>query len=148
MSLRYLALSYAFSRMSLEESDEHAGIILADGEIPPDVRRFLLEHDLGAVVPTLFGPLLARDLGDVPVELSFGAAADPMPTASVPTVTSGPQRSAVVFPRALLDERLPQTDEHTAWMCERQCADLRLRRTLHRGLAGQIPCTIPAASRR
>ncbi|WP_037360622.1 AraC family transcriptional regulator [Amycolatopsis orientalis] len=141
VGLRYLTLSYAFIRVSLEESGEQARIVLDDREIPPDVRRFLLERDIAALtgfVPSLLGPRLERYAADARVELSLETAEALGEIAPLAAVSFGHQRSALVFPRALLEERLPQADEHTARICEEQCADLLRRRTDHRGLAGQI----------
>lgn len=141
VGLRYLALSYAFIRLSLEESAEQARIVLDDREIPPDVRRFLLERDFAAIagfIPSLVGPRLERYAADVRVELSLETAEALEGMAPLAAVSFGHQRSALVFPRALLEERLPQADEHTARICEDQCADLLRRRTDHQGLAGQI----------
>lgn len=43
--LRYLDLTFAFSRITLEEGPAEAVMVLDDSGIPSDLRRFLIERE-------------------------------------------------------------------------------------------------------
>ncbi|MPY98100.1 MAG: helix-turn-helix domain-containing protein [Actinophytocola sp.] len=138
VGLRYISLSSAFVTISLHESGTDAVLLLDDTEIPPDVRRFLLERDLSAMAQML--PLLyGRDLFSVPARIELRM---PEPAALLPhlaaTITFDAARNAVTVPRKLLDQPMPAADPHTAAACARQCQELLDRRRERSGIAGQV----------
>src|SRR5207302_114641 len=48
--LRYLDLTFAFTRISLRESGREACMILDASAIPPDLRRFLIEREGASII--------------------------------------------------------------------------------------------------
>lgn len=157
VGLRYLALSYAFVSGSLVERGERAWVVADDASTPPDVKDFLLERDLSAVMvllPMFLGPVLHQYADDIRLELTLSeprrrliAELTPLP------VVTSERHSALVFPRALLDEPIPQADEYTARMCEQQCRQLLQHRSERRGIADQVrslllrdPSSMPSAA--
>jgi AraC-like DNA-binding protein len=141
VGLRYVALSSAFVRITLEEAATWALVVFDDSEIPPDTRSFLVERDLaaiGQIVPLLLGDRLSWQ--DVSIELSLDAAHCRTLTGLFPgvAVTPARPRNLLNFPRELLDQALPQADPHTASLCERQCHELLDRRQRRRGTAALV----------
>lgn len=124
VGLRFSQLSSTFHRFTLTIGDEDSIFDLDESEIPPDVRRFLLERDLAAIagiVPILFGgamPTGAR------VQLRSGPDTPLRLLAELLTVEFESPRNALVFPTELLAAPLPTADPHTAALCVRQCEEL------------------------
>jgi AraC-like DNA-binding protein len=140
VALRYVALSSAFVRLSLEQDPTEARVVFDDHEIPDDVREFLVERDLAAtaqIAPMLLGAL---DQVAIRVELRLDRARG-QPLANLLAgvrVRYELPRNALVFPRRLLDQPLAPADARTAEMCERQCSDLLERRQRRHGIAAQV----------
>jgi len=145
----YLALSPTHLRFSLEVgsaqgagegADGGAFLVADDDEIPADVRTFVVERDLSGLavafrgaqielgplgLETTLGPESARLLGE-----AWGLAPE--------AVTPGAADNRLTVSREALDARLPQGDENTARLFERQCRDLLAERLARVGVAGQI----------
>jgi AraC-like DNA-binding protein len=136
-ALNYVGLTSTLLRYRLEEDGDEAALVMAASEIPEDVRTFVLTRDLTALLnsifPATFGPLvdgrldLALGRGDLQGLLELVP-----PTIGVRT---GAARNAFVFPRARLDEPMPQADPYTARLCAVQCEELLQRRRQRAGTA-------------
>ncbi|WP_108846306.1 helix-turn-helix transcriptional regulator [Dietzia lutea] len=141
----YLALSPTHLRFSLEVGVvEGAGggafLVAADDEIPADVRTFVVERDLSGLavafrgaqielapvaLETTLGPESARLLGE-----AWGLAPE--------AVTPGAADNRLTVSHEALDAHLPQGDENTARLFERQCRELLAERLARVGVAGQV----------
>jgi AraC-like DNA-binding protein len=139
LGLRYLDLTYAFHGMRIEEADDEVHLFLDDGEVPPDLRRFLLERDLAGmlqVLRELFGgepPLLRVELR---LPLPADATLYQEEIGLLPRFAQAYNR--FVFPRHLLDRPLAGANPQTVQLCEEQCQRLLARRSQRSGLAGRI----------
>lgn len=145
-AIPYLALSPTHLRFSLDEDaaagtdPEKAFLIAADDEIPADVRAFVVERDLAGLAAALRGAQI--DVGTTGLETTLG------PESAVilgeawgltaDEVRPHAERNRLVITRERLDARLPQGDENTAKLFERQCRDLLDDRVARVGVAGQV----------
>jgi AraC-like DNA-binding protein len=140
VGLRYLALSSAFIALTFDEDRAGARVGLGDGEIPEDVRDFLVLRDLAAIAQVV--PLLGVDLAQsgAHVELRLDRARGSALAGLLPAgaVRFGMPENTLVLPRRLLDQPLAPTDSHTAAMCERQCEELLDRRRRRHGTAATV----------
>jgi AraC-like DNA-binding protein len=139
LGLRYLNLTYAFSRFDVEEDEGRVLMVLDDEGIPGPARRALVERDLSAVyhmccqllgeAPPLVGlelrfeepPYAARYEELVGVRPVFGAA-----------------RNVMEYDASLLDRLLPQANLHTAKLSEGLCEELLAARQAREGTAGAV----------
>ena len=145
--LRYLDLTFAFNRISLQERDGEAIMILDDTGVPPDLRRFLIERE-GASIMTL-----QRDMFSAAIPLKRLESTYPEPPYAdlyeeVFGIRArfGAPANLATFDAAVLDLPLPQANELTAQQCEEQCRALLERRTKRGGVARQVRnCLIPAS---
>jgi AraC-like DNA-binding protein len=154
VGVRYVDLSYAFCRLSVEEHADEVRLHL-DPDVPAAVRRFVVLRDSAA-------------LRQIQVEV-FGAAAPlrrmelPLPQPPVTdrfeevygvTPVFGAARATAVLDAGLLDLPLPQADPATAGLAESQCRALLARRRDRTGIAGEVrdllvadPGAMPAVGR-
>lgn len=140
IGLRFVALSSAFVDMSLHESTDGLTMELHTGQIPEDVRTFLVERDVAAIAH--IAPLLITGDADAAVKIELAATDLPLDlftaTGLAFTVEADARRTAITIPPALLDQPMPAADPTTAAMCVAQCEEL-LQRRGHRGvLAAQL----------
>ncbi len=113
LALRYVELTYVFCVPELRVEGDLAVLHCHTGTVPTDVRPFLLARDVAAI-STLIEDLL-------------GVRSDPHP-----------QRDTITLPRALLDQPMPQANDHTAAMCEEQCRTLLAARRARDGVARTV----------
>ena len=138
--LTYIGLTSTLLRYRLEEHGDEAALVLDGGEIPDDVREFVVERDLtallGTLFPTIFGTLIERRL-----ELTLSRAAERRLAPFVPpgmTTRRGAARNAAVFPRDHLDRPMPHVDAQTARLCALQCEEQLQRRRRRTGIAHRV----------
>ncbi|WP_433502667.1 AraC family transcriptional regulator ligand-binding domain-containing protein [Pseudonocardia halophobica] len=142
--LRYAPLTFAFSTMSVYETDAPAVVQdLAAEDVPRDIRRFVVERDLAAAVQ------LQRELLPWPrrfplreVRLADDVGRSPLPPVftehfAVP-VSGGHARTELVYDPGFLDEPLPMASPHTAAMMIQQCERIRTERLHRTGIAAQV----------
>ncbi|MET3860737.1 AraC-like DNA-binding protein [Dietzia sp. 2505] len=145
-AIPYLALSPTHLRFSLEEdaaSETDPGaafLIAADDEIPADVRAFVVERDLAGLAAALRGAHI--DVGVTGLETTLGPESAVM-VGEAWGLTAGAvrphaERNRLAITRERLDTRLPQGDENTAKLFERQCRELLDDRVARVGVAGQV----------
>jgi AraC-like DNA-binding protein len=127
--IRFLDLTFAFTRFRTDRTTRDLRIVLDDSGIPEDCRRFLLERDAAAAVA------IQRDLFQRPVPLKRVSFAFPRPRHAArfaevfpgPVVFGEAEHAVLIEPR-WADQPLPQADERTARLCEEQCKQLLSRR--------------------
>ncbi|AYC33250.1 AraC family transcriptional regulator [Pseudomonas cavernae] len=139
IGLRYLDLTYAFTRIHLEESGDEAALFLDDSALPADLRSFILERDSAAIMN------IHRDLTNtrlVLTQANFRIAAPSDPTPYLEWFGAAPSFNAsnncLVFPRPVLDLPLPGADPQVVQHCEQQCQRLLTKRRVRTGLARRI----------
>lgn len=141
LGLRFATLSSTFLDITVQESATDLVLELDSSQIPPDVRRFLVERDLAAiahVAPLLIGGNGSTDA--VRVELhQTEFPLDLLTGTGIPvTVDADAPRTALTFPSQLLDQPMPAADPAAAAMCVAQCEALLERRRHRVGLAAQL----------
>ncbi len=141
-AIPYLALSPTHVQFSLEVDGPDGGAVLvaADDQIPADVRTFVVERDLAGLAAAFRGARI--DLGPVSLETTLGpesAALVGHAWGLAPdTVTPHAARNRLTVSRQALEAELPQGDENTARVFERQCRALLADRLARVGVAGQV----------
>lgn len=143
VGLRFFSLTTLHASILLSERAAESEIAIDAGHLPDDVRRFFLERDIAAIiatVPPFVHPVLARYADQIRVEL----AADEeylrplLDTVAIQQVVFDCERSIIRLPRAMLDEPLPQADEHTLAVCVEQCEQILERRRRRHGLSALV----------
>jgi AraC-like DNA-binding protein len=136
---RFLDLSYAFVRFRLGDENGAFWVGMDDGDIPEDVRAFLLERDFAACCNVL------RELrpGGLPIRelrFTFPAPRYAARFAEIAGVTPSfnADRNGARFDLADVDAPLPQANPLMSRMCLEQCQQLLGRRQVRSGLAGQV----------
>jgi AraC-like DNA-binding protein len=142
VGLRFVNLTFAFTRMSAIEQDNGMQLVLDGSHLPSDVRRFLVERELASAVH------LARQLLSDPsavIGVHFRHPAPAATAATAPYVKAFGVRptfdaacDAAMVRAELLDRALPQADAHTAAVTEAQCRRLLADRRARAGIAGKV----------
>lgn len=139
LGLRYLDLTFAFNQAYLQETEQEVMLILDDRAIPDNCRQFLLDRDMASImtmVEELFNyrPLLKRVCFQYPApkdltiyQQIFGI----MPEFNAPY-------HGVCFAKEFLNLAIPQSNAHTAAMCEAQCKELLRRQQQRSGIAAKV----------
>lgn len=139
VGLRYIHLTFAFPQFGLEDDEDSSRVTLDDRDLPPDLRRFLVERDASAFVTLqrdIFGPqpviraLAFRFSAPANVE-AYRAFFGVTPSFNAP-------RNEVVLDRAPLERRLPQANELAREAAEEQCRRILDSRSPRGGLAGKV----------
>jgi AraC-like DNA-binding protein len=129
LGVRYLDLTFAFTRFHVEPRRDELQMTMDDSEIPEDCRQFLLERDASAAVA------LHRHLFLETVPLRRVTFRFPRPSYARrfgdyfpgPVSFAHPENTYVLDAR-WADQPLPQGNERTARLCEEQCRSLLDRR--------------------
>jgi AraC-like DNA-binding protein len=139
VGLRYVNLTFAFTRMSAVEQDNGMQLVLDGSHLPSDVRRFLVERELASAVH------LARQLLSDPSAVIGVNFRHPAPAATAPyekafgvRPTFDAAGNCAMVVAELLDRALPQADAHTAAVTEAQCLRLLADRRARAGIAGKV----------
>jgi AraC-like DNA-binding protein len=126
IGITYQRLSYSLMTFSIElVGGETMRIVMDDARLPPDLRDFLVERDLAAVVSLcddLWGAPFPFDAAEVAT--AAPAHADVFEEVLGLPVTFGGSRHALTFPARLLDRPLPQGTPAMEELYERQCRAL------------------------
>ncbi|RBM18154.1 AraC family transcriptional regulator [Prauserella sp. PE36] len=136
LALRYIELTYVFCVPELRVDGESAHLHCRDDDVPADVRSFLLARDIAAIF-TLVKEQVGAPLRAHRVALRLAEPPDAGPYRALLGLEPefGHDHTRVSFGRALLDQPMPQANEHTAALCERQCRELLARRRARTGVA-------------
>lgn len=141
VACRYAALASTFLR--LHRCDTPAGLVLEfdDRAMPADVRAFMIERDLVALVnmaPMLVGQMAS----EVPIRVELPGIALPEDRLEFERLTveidSSSTRAAITIPPAVLAAPMPAADAATAQTCVQQCEELLQSRRQRRGLAAGV----------
>lgn len=139
VALRYLDLTYAFVRFSIEERGDDFMLVLDDSHLPDGVRQFLLERDFGAWV-NAHREMAPQGLPVRGVRFRFSRPAYSQRFADLCGVE--PRFDApdtrIVFSRRDAESPQPQGDPLLARVLEAQCRSLLDRRRMRDGIAGQV----------
>ncbi|WP_054816456.1 AraC family transcriptional regulator [Nocardia arizonensis] len=138
-ALRFLDLSFTFCLPVAEWSDGEFVAYVHDESVPADVRQFLIERDVTAM-NRVMSDLLGRHLPLTRAEFSFEepAYADRIAEVTVVTPRFGMPRNLFAIDPVILEQPLPQANEHTWAMCLSQCRDLVDRRRARTGIAAEV----------
>ncbi|MEU1985717.1 AraC family transcriptional regulator [Nocardia sp. NPDC019395] len=138
-ALRYMELSFTFCLPVTQwENGEFVGRI-DDGSVPADVRQFLVERDVIAMHQVM-SDLLGRPVELVRAEFRFPEPpyADRIAAVTAAQPRFGRPENLVALDPAILDQPLPQANEHTLAICLAQCRDLVHRRRARTGIAAEV----------
>jgi AraC-like DNA-binding protein len=140
IGLRYLDLTFAFTRIVARDRGEAFHLVLDAPDIPIRLRRFVVERASAAI------PTIQRELFASPITIREVSFAFPAPAARgeryaeifgvTPAFDAG--ENAVGIDPAVLDLPLPQSNEHTNTIAKEQCRQLLASRQARTGLAGQV----------
>ncbi|WP_328409023.1 AraC family transcriptional regulator [Nocardia sp. NBC_00403] len=138
-ALRYLELSFTFC---LPVAQWRAGEFVAwvhDESIPADVRQFLVERDVTAMHQVM-SDLLGTPASLVRAEFRFAepAYADRLTEVLGVRAEFGRMHNLFAIEPAMLEQPLPQANEHTWAICLAQCRDLVDRRRARTGIAAEV----------
>ncbi|QIS08680.1 helix-turn-helix domain-containing protein [Nocardia arthritidis] len=138
-ALRYLELSFTFCLPVAEWRSGEFVAAIHDELIPADVRQFLVERDVTAMHQVMTD-LLGRPLPLTSAEFRFPEPdyADRIEAVIGVAPRFGRPRNLFAFDPAVLDQPLPQANEHTWAMCLAQCRDLVHRRRARTGIAAEV----------
>jgi AraC-like DNA-binding protein len=149
VGLRYLDLTFAFSRMRAREEDGQMQMVIDAPDAPVRLRRFLVERDAAAV------QTIQRELFGAAIPLHRVSFACPAPDSVdryaeilgvIPDFDA--EETVLGFDPTLLDVPLPQANPHTAVLAQAQCRDLLARQEARTGLAGEVRDLILASPSR
>ncbi|HSW14999.1 MAG TPA: AraC family transcriptional regulator [Solimonas sp.] len=139
LGLRYIRLTAAYCRIEPLLTADEAVLRLDDSDLPEDLRHFLVERDLAALIT------LQRDLEPhrLPVKaLRFRRAAPPYAARFEDLLGVTPlydqAHDETTVPIELLRIPLPQSNPQTLRASEEECRRLLERHRLRGGLAGQV----------
>ncbi|WP_280361417.1 AraC family transcriptional regulator [Nocardia wallacei] len=138
-ALRFLELSFTFCiPVTRWEPDEFVADI-HDELVPADVRRFLVERDVLAMHQVMTD-LLGRPLELIRAEFDYPEPdyADQLAEIIGVRPRFGQPRNLFSLPPEILEQPLPQANEHTWAMCLAQCRDLVHRRRARTGIAAEV----------
>ena len=139
VGLRYIELTFAFCRIIAEPQGQDLRLVMDAGELPPDMRRFMLEREAAAIM-TIQRELFAQA---VPVRLASFSFPEAGRRAHYQALFGDElafeaATTCAHIPAELLDQPLPQANPLTAAFCESQCRDLLSRHRARSGLSGQV----------
>lgn len=139
LGLRYLGLTYAFSRISLSEASDQASLHFDCEAVAEPLQPFIVQRDmLGAVVVTR--ELLGSALPLARLQLRQAAPSDTTAWCEAfgrtPEFAAGCNR--LDFAASLLDAPLPLANPRLVQACEQQCRAILNRHQWHEGLTGQV----------
>ncbi|MEY4428870.1 MAG: hypothetical protein RLZZ182_1559 [Pseudomonadota bacterium] len=140
MALRYLHLTFAFTDITMEEADGFATFTLGDDEVPPHLRRFLVERD-AAGIQQITNDLFHRTVHALQ-SLSFRWP-EPADVSAYEAVFGvrprfGQALNRSRLPSAMLDLPLPQAHPATARLCEELCRQLLDERQERSGVSARV----------
>ncbi|MEU8897985.1 AraC family transcriptional regulator [Nocardia sp. NPDC048505] len=138
-ALRFLELSFTFCLPVAEWSAGEFVAFVHDEAVPADVRQFLIERDVTAMQQVM-SDLLGEQLPLTRAEFRFP---EPEYADRIQEVTGVPPRfgrphNLFALDPAVLEQPLPQANEHTWAMCLTQCRELVDRRRARTGIAAQV----------
>lgn len=138
VGLRYVDLTFAFTRMSLITEGDQVRLLLDPSQLPLDVRRFFVEREMATIAN------LGHQVTSDPAPLGRVHFAYPAPAsldsyqALVPPPIFDADSNFIELDRDMLDLPLPQADPYAAAATQEQCRQLLAQRHARSGFAGQV----------
>lgn len=139
VATRYFALSYSFSEAGYTVDGDEVRVFLDDRGIPDDVRGFLLERDMSAIIAgwtEMFG--MPAPFTRIEIAGGYFERVRPLLEPLDVRIVESADRHAFAFHSGWLDLPLPASSPQAAKMLEQQCAELLQRRIRRVGLAGEV----------
>jgi len=142
-TLRFFTLTMLQSAIRIQERPTVYRLTIDADHLPTDVQTFFIARDIAAIASTV-APFLSATLGKHAdqIRVEFGLDNDQLRSvvALLPLthVAFGRPASFADLPLDILDEPLPQADEHTMRLCIAQCEDLVARLNTVQGIESQI----------
>ncbi|MGW4367710.1 AraC family transcriptional regulator [Nocardia takedensis] len=138
-ALRFLDLSFTFCLPTAEWTEGEFVARVQVDSVPADVRQFLVERDVTAM-NRVMSDLIGRHLPLSRAEFDFEEPPYADRIAEVTGVTPRFSMAENLFAidPALVNQPLPQANEHTWAMCLTQCRDLVDRRRARTGIAAEV----------
>ncbi len=156
IGLRYLDLTFAYSRIRAREHSGGFDLVIDAPGVPESLAQFVIARDTAAI-RTIQRDLLAdRSPPVVGVRFAFDPPADDAPYVEALGVRPefGCAETALSIPNSQLDVPLPRADAHTAEIAQAQCRELLRAREARSGIAGRVqdllaadPANPPSAAR-
>lgn len=141
VACRFATLSSSFLRITRCDTDTGTVIEFDDSQVPADVRQFMLERDLYALInlaPLLIGQLESA----VPIQVEVPGIEVPQGRLDFAglaiEVDTSSSRSAITIPNEVLAQAMPAADAVTAQVCVQQCEELLTARRQRRGMAALV----------
>jgi AraC-like DNA-binding protein len=143
IAMRYFSLTTMQVGIALFETADDCLVELEAGHLPADVRGFFIERDIAGILATTTTftlPVAEKYADQVSAELAVDEELLRPLLQLVPVhdVAFGRAHNRIHFPRAMLDEPLPQADRHTLEMCMAQCDVLMQRNEQRRGITALV----------
>jgi len=143
IAMRYFALTMLHIDIALFEGADECMLELDADHLPADVRRFFIERDIASIIATTTGfvlPVVARHADRVSADVAIDEDVLRPLLELIPfdNVAFGRAHNRLHFPRAMLDEPLPQADPHTLAVCIGQCDVLMQRNERRRGITAVV----------
>lgn len=143
ISMRYFSLTMLDIGVELFEGPDSCLLELHVDHLPADVRGFFLERDVAGIITTTSDFALtsiARYADQVTAEVTLDeeTVAPLLGFLPVMSIEFGRAHNRLHFPRAMLDEPLPQADRHTLETCVAQCDVLMQRNDQLRGITAVV----------
>ncbi|WP_165825006.1 AraC family transcriptional regulator [Mycolicibacter senuensis] len=141
IACRYAALSSTFHRLTRCDTDDGAVLEFDNSAVPADVREFMLERDMFAVINV--APLLIGQLeSTIALKVELPGIDFPVDRLEFPWLTVeldlASTRAAISIPANALALAMPAADAATALTCAQQCEELLESRRQRRGLAALV----------
>lgn len=143
IGMRYFALTTLQIDLQLFEGADECVLELNADHLPSDVQRFFIERDIAGMIATTSSfayNVVAQYADRIYAEVSIDEEVlQPLLTLMpLPNVAFGRAYSRLHFPRAMLDEPLPQADPYTLDLCIAQCDALMQRYEQRRGITAVV----------
>jgi AraC-like DNA-binding protein len=141
MGSRMLNQTFSLTTNDITQQGDQVVSTFHSDHLPPDVRQFVLDRDRSAVIT------LQREILGHPLPYRAILMRRPEPSAEMVDAYTrlfgtqplfGQSHDGGVFDAALMHERLPQADSHTAALCEQMCKRLVDARQTRTGVAATV----------
>lgn len=138
VGLRYVDLTFAFTRMSLVATGDRVRLVLDPSHLPRGVQRFFVERETASIMN------LGRQVMSSPMPLGHVHFTFPAPTELTPyrvfepAPVFGAAANFIEVHRDVLDLPIPQADQYAAAATQQQCQQLLSQRRARSGYAGRM----------
>lgn len=143
IAMRYFALTMLHIDIALFEGADECVLELSADHLPADVRGFFIERDIAGIITTTTSfvlPVVEKYADQVSADVAIDEdlLAPLLRLVPLRNLAFGRAHNRLHFPRAMLDEPLPQADPHTLEICIAQCDVLMQRNEQRRGITAVV----------